>query len=237
MAQILISIATLLAYFVIMAGIALVCRFTIRVPDELFRKTLHCILLGSLLPFVFAFDSWKTSALTAIAFAVAVYPILVFFERFQAYSKITTQRKKGELKHSLLLVFAMFAAIIAICWGALEDKYLVLASIYAWGFGDAAAALTGKRFGKHKIRWKLADSQKSIEGSTAMFGVSFLSVAIILLLRGGLPLWGCILTALVTALVSTLAELCSHNGNDTIICPLSAMAVLIPMLYLLGGLV
>ena len=237
MAQIFISIGVLLAYFVIMASIALVCRFTIHIPDELFRKILHCILLGSLLPFVFAFDSWKTSALTAIEFAIVVYPILVFFERFQAYSKITTQRKEGELKHSLLLVFAMFATVITICWGGLDDKYLVLASVYAWGFGDAAAALVGKRFGKHKIRWKLADSKKSIEGSAAMFGVSFLSVVVILLIRGGLSLWQCILTALVTALVSTFAELCSHNGNDTVICPLSAMAVLIPMLYLFGGLV
>lgn len=236
MAEILISIGMLLGYFVVMACIALLCRFTMRIPDEVFRKILHCILLGSLLAFVFGFQDWKTAAVTALAFAIAVYPILVFFERFQAYSKITTQRKKGELKHSLLLVFGMFAAVITVCWGVLGDRYLVLASVYAWGFGDAAAALVGKRFGKHKITWRFADSKKSVEGSSAMFLTAFLSVLAILLLRGGLTLWACVLISLATALISTLSELCSRNGNDTVICPLSAMAVLIPLMYLFGGL-
>lgn len=236
MPEILISIGILLGYFVMMASIALLCRFTMRIPDEVFRKILHCILLGSLLAFVFGFQDWKTAAVTALAFAIAVYPILVFFERFQAYSKITTQRKKGELKHSLLLVFGMFAAVITVCWGFLGDRYLVLASVYAWGFGDAAAALVGKPFGKHKITWRFADPKKSVEGSAAMFITAFLSVLAILLLRGGLTLLICAMIALATALVSTLAELCSRNGNDTVICPLSAMAVLIPLMYLFGGL-
>ena len=42
-----------------------------------------------------------------------------------------------------------------------------LASIYAWGVDDALVALIGKKFGKHKIKWKLADGKKSVEGSLA----------------------------------------------------------------------
>ena len=90
----------------------------------------------------------------AVGFAVLVYPILAFFERYKTFSKLTTERKKGELKSSLLLVFFMYATIVVICWGWVGDKYLVLSSVYAWGFGDAAAAIVGKRFGKHKIKWK-----------------------------------------------------------------------------------
>lgn len=235
MAEIAKDVGSLLLYYVIMASTALALRFTIRIPDELFRKILHCILLGSLLVFVFGFHSWKVSALTAIVFAAAVYPILVFFERFQAYAKITTQRKQGELKNSLLLVFSMFAAVIAICWGALGDRYLVLASVYAWGFGDAAAALVGKRFGKHKVTWKYADNQKSVEGSTAMFLTSLVSVAVILACRGHLQSVGYVIIPIVTALAATLAELHSKNGMDTVFCPLSAMAVLLPLMFLFGG--
>jgi dolichol kinase len=84
----------------------------------------------------------------------------MLLERIERFSEFITERKKGELKSSLLLVFGMFAFIITICWGLLGDPYLVLASVYAWGFGDAAAALIGKRFGKHKIRWEYMDGEK-----------------------------------------------------------------------------
>lgn len=46
----------LVLYFAVLATIAIVCRACIRIPDEIFRKILHCILLGSLLVFVLAFD-------------------------------------------------------------------------------------------------------------------------------------------------------------------------------------
>lgn len=225
-----------LLYFAIAAGTALTCRFLIRIPDEIFRKTLHCILLGSLPVFLFGFDTWYLAALEAVGFAVIVYPILAWLDRFPGFSRLTTERKHGELQHSLLLVFSMFAFVISICWGWLEDRYLVLASVYAWGLGDAAAALIGKKYGKHKIKWKYTDGKKSFEGSAAMFLVSLVSVTVILLLRGGLPAVGYMVIPPIVALVSALAELYSKNGNDTVICPLCAMAVLLPLISLFGGL-
>ena len=104
-------------YFMCAAGIALTVRAFIRIPHELFRKTLHFILLGSIFVFVYCFKTWWISALASLLFAILVYPILVLCERFKCYSEITTERKKGELKTSLLLVFAMFAVVIGICWG------------------------------------------------------------------------------------------------------------------------
>ncbi|MBE6962209.1 MAG: phosphatidate cytidylyltransferase [Ruminococcaceae bacterium] len=235
MQEFLYGARALLIYFVCAAAPALLCRYLIRIPDELFRKILHCILLGSLPVFVFGFDTWWRAAAAAVSFAAVVYPILAWFERFRGYSELTTERKKGELKESLLLVFAMFAVVISVCWGWLHDRYLVLASVYAWGFGDAAAALVGKRWGRHKIRFGIADSHKSLEGSAAMFAVSLISVETVLLLRGGIGSAGYIVIPMVTALVSALAELCSRDGHDTVICPLSAMVVLLPLVHLFGG--
>lgn len=236
MQELLMGTNTVLFYFAIAATTALLCRVLIRIPDELFRKILHCILLGSFPVFLFGFSVWKAASLEAVGFAVIVYPILAVLEHIDGFSKLTTERTHGELKQSLLLVFGMFAFIIAICWGYLDDRYLALASVYAWGFGDAAAALVGKKYGKHKIRWKHTDGKKSVEGSCAMFLVSLISVTIILLLRGGLPAAGYVVIPSVTALVSTLAELYSKNGNDTVICPVCAMTALIPLVYLFGGL-
>lgn len=237
MQEFLIGTGAILIYFIIAAGSALTCRILIRIQDEIFRKILHCILLGSLLIFIFCFDTWWISALEAIGFAVVVYPILMFLERYRSFSKLTTERKRGELKSSLLLVFFMFATIITICWGFLGDKYLVIASIYAWGFGDAAAAIIGKRFGKHKISWKYTDGKKSVEGSTAMFITSLISVAVILGYRGGLNTAGYFVIPPIVAFTSAIAELYSKEGLDTVICPFAAMSVLLPLMYLFGGMI
>ena len=65
----------------------------------------------------------------------------------------------------MVLAVGMMLISTTICWGLFGDKYLVLASIYAWGIWDAFAALIAKRFGKHKIKFKLADNKKSFEVS------------------------------------------------------------------------
>ena len=237
MQELLEGTKAVLLYFIIAASTALGSRLLIRIPDELFRKILHCILLGSLPVFLFCFQTWWMAALESVAFAAIVYPLLAFLDRFPFFEKLTTERKHGELQHSLLLVFSMFAIVMAVCWGWLNDRYLAMASIFAWGFGDAAAALIGKKYGKHKIRWKFTDGKKSYEGSFSMLLTSFVTVILVLTFRGGFSATGILMVSLPVALVSTLAELYSKNGNDTVICPLCAMAALLPLVALFGGLV
>lgn len=222
-------------YFIIAATVALTCRAFIKIPDEVFRKTLHFILLGSVFVFVYAFETWWLSALSAIIFEIVVYPILMILEKLKDFSQITTERKKGELKASLLLVFSMFAFVIFVCWGLLHDKILVIASILSWGVGDAFAALIGKKYGKHKIKDKHTDGKKSYEGTFAMFTSSFVTVAIVMTFHGGISFAGYIVIPLVTAAISAIAELYSKNGHDTIICPIAAMIVVDGLTYLFGG--
>lgn len=222
-------------YYVVAASIMLTARWFLTIPDEVFRKALHFVLLGSYMPFVFAFDTWWLAALLAVILEILIYPILAWFERFQNYSSITTERKKGEFKHSLILAFTMLAVCIAVCWGWREDKILVLACMYAWGVGDAFAALIGKAFGKHRIRWRLADNRKSWEGSAAMFVSSVLTVLTVLLCRGGLSPAGYLVIPIVTGTVCALVELVTPNGMDTVTCPTSAMLVILPLTALFGG--
>lgn len=222
-------------YYVVAASIMLTARWFLTIPDEVFRKALHFVLLGSYIPFVFAFDTWWLAALLAVILEILIYPILAWFERFQNYSSITTERKKGEFKHSLILAFTMLAVCIGVCWGWRGDKLLVLACMYAWGIGDAFAALIGKAYGKHKIRWRFADNRKSWEGSCAMFVSSVLSVLTVLLLRGGLPVAACILIPLAAGTVCTLVELVTPDGMDTVTCPTAALLVIVPLTALFGG--
>ncbi|MBP3647961.1 MAG: hypothetical protein J6K55_16270 [Clostridia bacterium] len=65
----------------------------------------------------------------------------------------------------------MLAVCVCVCWGWLGDRYLVLACMYAWGVGDAFAALCGKAFGRHKIVLARTGAVKSAEGSLAMFAI------------------------------------------------------------------
>ncbi len=67
--------------------------------------------------------------------------------------------------------------------------------------------------------------KKSLEGSMAMFNVSFLSILAIYRYHSALSQWWMIaLVAFGVALFSTIAELISKRGTDTFFCPASALA-------------
>ena len=222
-------------YILIAASIMLSARKLFTIPDELFRKILHFILLGAYIPLVSAFEVWWMAAVFAVSLALILFPVLALAEKIPMFSAFVNERKKGEFKSSMVLALGMMAFSVTVCWGLFRDKFLVLASIYAWGVGDALAALIGKRFGRHKIKWKLADGKKSTEGSLAMLICSFLSVLSVLLIRGGLNIPLCAGVALAAAIVCTITEMCTKDGLDTVVCPLSAMVVILPMATLFGG--
>ena len=222
-------------YLLIAAASALTARRFLTIPDELFRKILHFILLGAYIPLVFGFGVWWMAAVFSVALIVIIFPILLFVSRWRRFSAFVVERRKGEFIGSMVLALSMMAFSVSVCWGWMGDRYLVLACIYAWGVGDAFAALIGKRFGKHKFKWKNADTKKSLEGSLAMFICSFVSVCTVFLIRGGLSVPACLAIAFAAAISCTVAELCTKNGWDTVICPTTAMLVILPLVKLLGG--
>ena len=222
-------------YIAVAVGIMFIARKLIKIPDELFRKILHFILLGAYVPLCFAFEAWWMATIYSFSLIVILFPALFLAQKIPMFSSFVNERKKGEFVSSMVYAVGMMAFSIAVCWGLFGDKYLVLASIYAWGIGDALAALIGKRFGKHKIKWKIADGKKSIEGSLAMFACALVSVFTVLIVRGGISIPLCLFTSLVASLVCAFTELCAKNGLDTVICPISAMAVIIPMVMIFGG--
>ena len=224
-------------YYVVAASGAFALRWLTKIPNELFRKLLHFILLFSYIPFAFAFQIWWHSVLLTVTMEILIYPILKQAEHIPMFSSFVNERKGGEFKHSLLLAFTMLAVCNTICWGLLGDKYLGIACMYAWGVGDAFAALIGKRFGKHKITWKWADHHKSIEGSAAMFITSSIAVACVLLSHNHLTLPAYIVIPVAGAITATVVEVVSKEGYDTVLCPAAAMAVMIPLMALFGGFV
>ena len=225
----------ILAYFLILAALAITIRQFVKIPKEVFRKILHLILIGSVFAWTYAFETWWIAVCAVLTFLLVVWPVLHLGERIKGYSDLLVERKKGEIKRSLVAVCGMLTLLITVCWGLLGQRYLVIVSVAAWGLGDAAAALVGKRFGKRYIAGKRVEGRKSLEGTMAMFLVSFLSVFLILLVNGSLKWHGYIPVSLATAGVSALVELYTKGGMDTLTCPLAAAAVLIPLVYLWGA--
>ncbi|MGM9629885.1 TSUP family transporter [Butyricicoccus sp.] len=217
-------------YLVFLAGIVvaiLVLRRCFRLPDEVSRKLLQFPAMTSVLFMLYIAETWTAAVLCAVVFCLTVYPALCVLEKWDGYSNLFIERKPGEVKKSLFLLFGTHTILAAICCGLLNKPYIAAAAILVWGIADTAAALVGKRFGTHPIRLRRADPHKTWEGTTAMAVASFLTGAVVLLLASPLSWWKCILFSLVAAPFSAAAELYSHNGNDTVSVPAVVAAVLI----------
>ena len=127
----------------------------------------------------------------------------------------------------MLLLFLMFTAVIAVAWGIFDKAGLAAASILMWGTGDAAAALVGIPFGRHKVHCRLTDGKKSCEGSLAMFVVSFAVGILVLHISPDNNQTKALLSAGIGALIGTTTELFSPSEYDTVTVPVMVSAVLL----------
>jgi dolichol kinase len=219
----------LLCYVYVIIVILVSGRFEkmARVSRKTSRKSLH-IMIGNL-PFVIPF------------FTVGFFPGLVatpfIFLTLLAspYSpfKGATARIKGlsditEEGHHLGLVFY---AVSYTCLAFLfpSRAYVIAAGILPMAYGDAAASIVGEKLGKRK--YKLV-ARKSLEGSAAMFLVSFASLAVGLVFFSffyPFSLVEKLVAALAAAGVATFVEGFSPMGFDNITVPV--FSVLVFLLY------
>jgi len=221
----------LLCYVYVIIIILVSGRFekTVRVSRKTSRKLLH-IMIGNL-PFLIPF------------FTVGFFPGLVatpfIFLTLLAspYSpfKGATARMKGlsditEEGHHLGLVFY---AVSYTCLAFLfpSRAYVIAAGILPMAYGDAAASIVGEKIGTRK--YKIVTG-KSLEGSAAMFLVSFTSLAVGLIFFSVIYPFSLVeklFAALAAAGVATFVEGFSPMGFDNITVPF--FSVLVFLLY--GG--
>lgn len=225
--QVLRCAGSLVAYIIPCVLVLLLIRFFTKVPSYVFRKLLHVVAFTCVTRMILSAQSWQAASLTAVLFAAVVYPLLMSVEREAWYPRLFVEKAPGEIKMSLLLLFLMFAALIAVCWGLFDRPHMAATAILMWGVGDAAAALVGVPFGRHKIAIKLADGKKSWEGSGAMLLSSFLCGFALLALGEHLPLPRALLCAAAGALLGTVTEALSPSAYDTITVPVAIAAVLL----------
>ena len=199
-------------------------RFLTKVPPFVFRKLLHIVAFTCFVFMLLTSEDWQGAALASGIMALAVYPLLALLENNKRYATFFIQKSPGEVKRSLLMMFFMFAAVIAAGWGILEKPQITAASILMWGTGDAAAALVGIPCGKHKIKTRYA--LKSWEGTLAMFASALLFGSAVLHLFGGIEPGRAVLAAFPAAVAGAATELFSPSEWDTVTVPVVILVAL-----------
>lgn len=222
-----------LLYLAVWIASLLVVRLVLHPNGEVFRKALHTIAYTSSLFMMYTSNSWLVSALCCTIFAVVVYPLLVLAEHWKGYGAFFTQRHTGEVKHSLLLLFLSHAILITLYWGIFDKPWIVYTSVLMWGTGDTAAALIGKKYGRHHTHIPLADPKKTWEGSFAMMATALLAGLCALRLTAPYSAGICLRMALLTAPVAAYTELITKNGDDTVTVAGAVSVLLLILSYLL----
>jgi len=211
----------LACYGYIVALIVLAGRLNIHpaVPRGVSRKLLHA-MIGNL-PFIMPyftdslFPFLVASPFIAVTYLVSPYsPWPGFATRMRGLSGIT------EEGHGTgLILYAVSYSALALLYG--KRPYIVAAGVLPMAYGDSAAALVGTRMGKRRYRLV---TEKSIEGSLAIFSASLLSLVFSGLYFSGLylfPVGEKLLSFLAVSVIVTLVEAVSPRGFDNLGVPLS----------------
>lgn len=221
----LITFRKYIIYIVSLASALILIHILLPIPKNVFRKLLHVAAFTSSIFIFFNGKGWLTGTITLVLFALIVYPALKIAENWQGYAALFVEKKPGEIRSSLLLLFLSQAAITAFS-GIVGKPYILVVSTAAWGLGDIAAAWIGRPLGRHKINLPFADHKKSWEGSIAMAITAFAASLPALLALSPYPLTKAILISLIIAVISSLTEMSSKGGLNTVTVPVANAIVL-----------
>ncbi|MDR1243573.1 MAG: hypothetical protein LBJ79_00030 [Endomicrobium sp.] len=138
--------------------------------DEIKRKFVHLMCLIYILGYWYLPKNFVVLGLS-IAITIVVFLEILRF-KVHSFNNFLKDNFKGfyrqqEADKMCGLVWTLSGALITILM--FPNKYMVFASFLYLVFADAAAALIGRAFGKHKILFG-----KSLEGSMACFLVCFI---------------------------------------------------------------
>ena len=223
--------------FIVAIGLpSVLLKISFDLPFELIRKMYHLVITLSIFPLVLFFSTWYTAVFAALLLAIIIYPLLILAENASFYKRIAVEREGGEFKKSLIIVQLSMALMIFIFWGLLGIgwKYIAVVAVLAWGFGDAAAALVGKNFGRRQISHPRIEGKKTVEGTQAMFITSGLAIFLSFLIYAGHPWHVSLAVALLVAPVSAIVELFSNKGIDTLTVPISTGLAILGLMSLIS---
>jgi len=235
----LIGVGLYIGFLVVLGLPMVLLKLYFNVPFEVMRKMCHLVITLSIFPLVMLFSTWYMAVLAAFMLVFIAYPLLALVENSSLYKRIAVEREGGEFKRSLIIVQVSIALMIFVFWGLLgtEWKYVAVVAVMAWGLGDAAAALVGKNFGRHRILHPRIEGTKTMEGTQAMFATAGLAIFFTFLIYAGHPWHVSLAVALLVAPVCAIVELFSNRGMDTLTVPISTGLAVLSLMALFSILV
>jgi dolichol kinase len=218
----LIGLVTSFGYAFGLLIIAEVIRRWRGYPQDFTRKFVH-IGAGMWVFGVLAlFENWTIGIIPFATFIVLNF----IFYRFRLLESVDAPDSTPGTVYFALSITLLFL----IFWrtNSPDDRgYIAAAGTMAMTWGDALAAIVGKRWGRH--HYQIGRGRRSFEGSAAMFAASFVATLLTLLLTPGSALSpqsvpigfnAALIASLVAALAATIAEGVSPHGTDNLSVPL-----------------
>ncbi len=147
------------------------------------------------------------------------------FSYWQGTFKAMETGEKGQL--GTIYFPISFAALIWLLW---DHPHLLVASLMPMTWGDALAAVVGRRIGRR--HYTVAGSTRSLEGSAVMFLAGWVAtlVPLLLLAPASLTPAAAVGAATVTALGAMVIEAISPWGIDNLTVPAVSALLLVWML-------
>lgn len=178
------------------------------------RKVVHVGVGLWILPTLWLFEDWRWAIVPPLTF------ILLNVLSYR-HSLVGAMEDRSANNLGTILFPVAFAGVIAWLWPA--GRFDVIAgSILVLAIGDAAAALVGRRFGRH--RYRIGRTHRSVEGSAAMLAGSLIALLLAnALFHGDVPFP----RLLAVAAVATFVEATSRWGFDNLLVPLVTAASLL----------
>jgi phytol kinase len=185
---------------------------------EFTRKLIHISVGMWAFGTVLLFQHWHFAIIPPLSFVVLNY----LSHRYEIFKSVETG-EKGNLGTVYFPI--SFAIIVRLFW---TKPNLLVASLMPMTWGDALAAILGRRYGQRK--YSVLGTTRSVEGSLAMFLFSWLSTFLALLLLPPLDWQASLLHSLALAVFATLVEALSPWHIDNLTVSLLSAA----LLYLMG---
>lgn len=122
-----------------------------------------------------------------------------------------------------------FAVLTWVLW---SQRALLVAALMPMTWGDALAAVVGRRWGRRRFR--VLGTTRSVEGSLTFLLVASVATALPLALLPGTPSpgWEAVPVALCAAAVTTLVEAISPWGTDNLTVPAASALTMVLALTL-----
>jgi phytol kinase len=205
-------------------------------PQDFTRKIVHVGAGMWVFGVLGIFDNWYIGVIPFISFIFLNY----IFYRYRLFEAVDAEDSSPGTIYFALSISILFLLL----WRTDSPNdlgYIAAAGAMAMTWGDAMAAIIGKRFGRH--RHSFGGGKRTWEGTAAMFIASALAMSLTLLLVPGSSLSPltqplsplvAISAALLAATLATVAEAVSPSGFDNLNVPLLAGAVLFAVVTLVG---